>query len=196
MRGCVSTRSFRALGLGNHAAFRPHAWDWLPNHAYRIFRIGVQRRAGMGDGVSDKFCSRERRAKGSCCVGLPLGPSCLSRGAAGALPGRCRSIGNLDFSRKIKVFRLGAWAQGPGLPWTSSAPLGAPQVGLLGSHLGSLWAFWVPWCPSGTLWPPHGPLFVDIDSAGFGNGPALGPLFVKAVSAGFGNGLVHGTTIC
>ena len=29
--------------------------------------------------------SRERLAKGSCCLGLPLGPSCASRLAADAL---------------------------------------------------------------------------------------------------------------
>ena len=67
----------------------------------------------------------------------------------------CRSIGNLDFSRKIKVFRLGAWAQGPGLPWGSfwaprwpsgepfGLPFGAP-LGLgdpLGSPLKPLWSY-------------------------------------------------------
>ncbi len=34
-------------------------------------------------------------------------------------------------------------------------------------------------CPFGPC--ARGPLFVDIDSAGFGNRPACGPLFVKVV---------------
>ena len=64
--------------------------------------------------------SQERRAKGSCCVGLPLGPSCLSRGAATALPGRCRGVaaavaGALRHHRKPK-FSLGK-SRFSGLGW-------------------------------------------------------------------------------
>ena len=52
--------------------------------------------------------ARERPAKGSCCVRLLLGPSCLSRwrcrGVAGALPGRCRRIENLVFPKENSCF--------------------------------------------------------------------------------------------
>ena len=65
--------------------------------------------------------SRERRAKGSRCVGLPLGPSCLSRGGAGGLPPDCRRVaGRMPPYRKpIKTngfqhFRPGPPQPGPG----------------------------------------------------------------------------------
>ena len=58
------------------------------------------------------------RAKGSCCVRLPLGPSCRSRGgagalraccrrAAGALRWRCRRIENLEKQLVFQHFQAG-----------------------------------------------------------------------------------------
>ena len=66
--------------------------------------------------------SRERRAKGSRCVGLQPGTSCLSRPpaaalpagcrrAAGGLPAGCQRIENDAFPKENEAF--GAWA-GPG----------------------------------------------------------------------------------
>ena len=56
--------------------------------------------------------SRERLAKGSCLVGLPLGASCPSRGVAArvaaALRARCRRIEILNFPKENQGFR--AWA--------------------------------------------------------------------------------------
>ena len=53
--------------------------------------------------------SRERLAKGSCLVGLPLGASCPSRGVAArvaaALRARCRRIEILNFPKENQGFR-------------------------------------------------------------------------------------------
>ena len=69
------------------------------------------------------FFSRKRLAKGSCCVRLPLGPSCLSHGGcgcvaaavAGALPPQSQPIGNLYFLMENQGFRgVGEAVAGPG----------------------------------------------------------------------------------
>ena len=59
-------------------------------------------------GCPERLFFPRARAKGSCCVGLPLGPSCLSRGGcrrgAVAMPPYSRCIDNLDFHQDFFCF--------------------------------------------------------------------------------------------
>ena len=47
---------------------------------------------------------RVRRAKASCCARLPLGPSCLSRGAAGEVPAPHGRIENQICLRRVELW--------------------------------------------------------------------------------------------
>ena len=61
--------------------------------------------------------SRERRAKGSRCVGNGLGPSCSSRRSAAALPARCRrGAGSHLFRSGHRAARAPAAAPAPRAP--------------------------------------------------------------------------------
>jgi len=74
---------------------------------------------------TDPF-SRERLAKGSCCLGLPLGSSCLSRRE---LPPYCHRIETVVFTMEDQCFRSSG---GSGRKWrpgeAQEAPGGAPGV--------------------------------------------------------------------
>ena len=54
--------------------------------------------------IVERAFSRERPAKGSCCVRLQPEPSCESRLAAAGLPPGCRRIENLGKSREHQCF--------------------------------------------------------------------------------------------
>ena len=98
----------RALGKNTYFIFardfERFCANWCPVRLLRLLagQLGVRSNFGprcwdqnlgpdLGPGPGPYF-SRERRAKGSCCVGLPLGPSCLSREAAAGLPPGCRRV--------------------------------------------------------------------------------------------------------
>ena len=80
---------------GSHLSF------WCLGLVFCLFLLGI------ASSCRENLFSRERRAKGSCCVGLLLGRSCLSRRGcgcvAGALPVRCGRI-EIDDSSMILTY--------------------------------------------------------------------------------------------